>query len=436
MGPVFIFLLLAAVCAGLFTGRIEAVSRASVEGAQSAVTLAIGLVGMMAFWLGMVEVLSRAGLLGGLARALRPLFRRLFPEIPDGHPALAAMTMNIAANMMGLVNAATPFGIAAMRQLDRLNTRKGTATDPMCLFLAINTSAVAVFPTGVIAARAALGSKDPAGIVITTLLATTVSTLAAVAACLLLARLPLFRSTRPPMTDEEMEPAPEPEFDAGPEGIDASSPPAWSAPRLSFAALVLAGAVACGIWGFGQMARSGLAAHEFRIALSAAVLPAIILVVVLAGWARKVDVYAAVVDGGREGFQVALRIIPYMVAILVGVGMFRASGMLDAVVAAVDPLTRAISLPAEALPMALLRPLSGSGAYAVMSEIMQTHGPDSFIGYLVSTMQGSTETTFYVLAVYGGEVSLRRSRHAIPACLVGDLFGVLGALLACRWWLG
>ncbi|MDQ7006803.1 MAG: nucleoside recognition domain-containing protein [Acidobacteriota bacterium] len=434
MGPVFILLLLVAVCVGLLTGRIEAVSRASVESAQSAVTLAIGLVGMMSFWLGMVEVLSRAGLLGGLARSLRPLFRRLFPEIPDGHPALAAITMNIAANMMGLVNAATPFGIAAMRQLDRLNTRKGTATDPMCLFLAINTSAVAVFPTGVIAARAALGSKDPAGIVITTLLATALSTLAAVVACLLLARLPFFSASRPPLVQGGGDDPAAGEADD--EGIVSAPPAKWSFPRLVIAAAVLLVAIACGAWGFASLARSGLAPHEFRVALSATVLPGIILVVVLAGWSRRVDVYAAVVEGGREGFQVALRIIPYMVAILVGVGMFRASGALDALVGLIDPLTRALALPAEALPMALLRPLSGSGAYAVMAEIMKTHGADSAIGYLVSTMQGSTETTFYVLAVYGGEVGLRRTRHAIPACLVGDLFGVLGAVLACRWWLG
>lgn len=433
MGPIFLVLVVVAIVAGLFTGHMREVTQASIESAGAGVTLAIGLIGVMTFWLGLVEVLSRAGLLGSLARGLRPLFRRLFPDVPDGHPALAAMTMNIAANMMGLVNAATPFGIAAMRQLDRLNTRKGTSTDAMCLFLAINTSAVAILPTGVIAARAALGSRDASGIIVTTLLATSLSTLGAILVALVLSRLPFFRKTRPPA------PAAVPRQDSLlDEGVapSESEGPAWVPWRarasLGLAVLAVVGAS----WGLYHLAGSETDPGQFRLAASSLALPLIILFAVLYGWSREVEVYAAIVEGGKEGFQVAVRIIPYIVAILVAVGMFRASGALDLLIGWLDPVTSRVGMPGEALPMALLRPLSGSGAYAVMAETMKVHGPDSFIGYLVSTMQGSTETTFYVLAVYGGEIGLRRTRHALPACLMGDFFGVAASLAVCRYWLG
>ncbi len=430
MGPIFFALIVIAVLVGLFTGQTEAVTRASVDAAGAAVTLAIGLVGVMTFWLGLVEVLKRAGLLGSLARGLRPLFRRLFPDVPDGHPALAAITMNIAANMMGLVNAATPFGIAAMRQLDRLNSRKGTATDAMCLFLAINTSAVAVLPTGVIAARAALGSQDAGGIIATTLFATLCSTSAALVMSFLLSRWPVFRCTRPaPLVDASGQALDLAEDEVAPA-------PDWDRPRVLLALLIGLAALVGLVFAAAQLNKEMPFVETLRAIASSAPLPLIILFVMLYGWARRVPVYAALVDGGKEGFQVALRIIPYMVAILVAVGMLRASGGLEALIGVISPLSELVGMPGEALPMALLRPLSGSGSYAVMAEIMKAHGPDSFIGYLVSTMQGSTETTFYVLAVYGGEVALRRTRWALPACLVADLFGIVGALLACHWLLG
>jgi len=433
MGPIFLVLVVVAIVTGLFTGHMQEVTQASIESAGSGVTLAIGLIGVMTFWLGLVEVLSRAGLLGSLARGLRPLFRRLFPDVPDGHPALAAMTMNIAANMMGLVNAATPFGIAAMRQLDRLNTRKGTSTDAMCLFLAINTSAVAILPTGVIAARAALGSRDASGIIVTTLVATSLSTLGAILAALLLSRLPYFRRTRPPAPASEA--GENPPLDAELPRSD-SKTPNWVPWRvrvsLGLAVLTVVGAV----WGLYHLAVSDTDPGQLRLAVSSLALPLIILFAMLYGWSRQVEVYAAIVEGGKEGFQVAVRIIPYIVAILVAVGMFRASGALDLLIGFLDPVTSRVGMPGEALPMALLRPLSGSGAYAVMAETMKVHGPDSFVGYLVSTMQGSTETTFYVLAVYGGEIGLRRTRHALPACLMGDFFGIAASLVVCLYWLG
>ncbi len=427
MGPVFLVLVVAAVVVGFATGRMEAVTTASIESAGQAVELAIGLVGMMAFWLGLTEVVRRAGLMEAIARALRPLFRRLFPGIPDGHPALAAMTLNVAANMLGLANAATPLGIEAMRRLDELNPRKGTATNAMVLFLAINTSGLALLPLGAIAVRAEAGSRDPAGILVSTLLATSLSTLVGASAAILLARLPFFRRTDPgtlvPPDGAATAPA---------AGAAGGTDTGWHRGRLVASGLLLLAALAGAVVSVARLAGEEGWAAAGRTAVSWVPLPFLILLAVLYGWSRGVEVYAALVEGAKAGFDVAVRIIPYLVAILVAVGMFRASGALDALVAALSPVTGTIGFPGEALPMALLRPLSGSGAFAVMAETMKVHGPDSFVGYLVSTLQGSTETTFYVLAVYGGAVGMRRTRHAIPACLAGDLAGILGALLACR----
>lgn len=443
MAPVFLFLVVFAVLCGAATGRLDLVTQASLDEAKKAVEVAIGLVGVMAFWLGMVEVIRRAGLLSALARGLAPVFHRLFPDVPDGHPAVAAMSLNIAANMLGLTNAATPLGIDAMRQLDRLNGQKGTSTDAMALFLAINTSGVALLPLGVIGLRASIGSTDAAGIILTTLFATTLSTASAIVAAKLLCRLPRFRATRPPV---EVETAGE-----GPSGDDAQGQGAAGAPvKVESAELPPAAGWRRAVAWIGWLAAAALAVAVLvgtsdaalsagaiaRNAVSWLPLPLIILAIVLYGWAKAVPVYEAVVDGAKEGFNVALRIIPYLVAILVAVGMFRGSGALDALVGALGPITSAIGFPSEALPMALIRPLSGSGAFAVLADILKTHGPDSFVGYLASTLQGSFETTFYVLAVYGGAVALRRSRHTVAACLIGDFFGIVGATIACRWLIG
>ncbi|GAB4374168.1 MAG: hypothetical protein Kow0062_11840 [Acidobacteriota bacterium] len=428
MEAVLLVLVLAAAAVGLATGRVEAMGTETLEAARGAVRIALELIGVMALFLGLVEVLKQAGLLGSLARALRPVFRRLFPDVPDGHPALAAMTLNIGANMLGLANAATPFGIKAMEQLDRLNGRKGTATDAMCLFLAINTSSVALLPTGTIGLRVALDSADPVGILFPTWIATSLSTLTAITAALLLARLGPFRRSRPPVV---VAPA------AGAADETAGTPdvpqaPPWRPGRAAVAAVLV---VVLGIlavrWALGA---AGDAAGESGALerLSSLVLLAVIVLPLVYGWSRGVRVYEALVEGAREGFQVAVRIIPYLVAILAAVALFRGSGAMELLARGLSPLTDAVGFPAEALPMALVRPLSGSGAMGLMVETMKTHGPDSFIGYLVSTLMGSTETTFYVLAVYGGAVGLRRARHAVPACLAGDLAGVIGATLACH----
>jgi spore maturation protein SpmA len=399
---------------------MQALTSAVIEAAKSSVTLALGLIGVMALFLGLMKVAEAGGLLRVIARLLRPLMVRLFPDVPAEHPAMGAMIMNMSANALGLGNAATPFGIRAMQELDRLNPHKGTSTNAMALFLAVNTSSVTLLPTGIIALRASAGSSDPAGILPTTLFATLCSTTAAIVAAKLYQRWsPIDAGATAGVDDEEKEsgsaaaePLPEEASHAYPAWVS------WSSLMVIVALIPLAivfGAV-IGPW----------------------IVPGLMVALLGFGAARGVRVYEVFVEGARDGFQVAVRIIPYLVAILVAVAMFRSSGALGMVIDAIGPYTARLGLPGEALPMALLRPLSGSGAYGVVAATIQDPaiGPDSYVGYLVSTLQGSTETTFYVLAVYFGAVQVRRVRHALAAGLTADLAGIIGAVAACSWLFG
>lgn len=396
---------------------MELLSRAMVDSAGGAVELAIGLVGVMALFLGLMKVAEAGGMLNIIARLIRPLMVRLFPDVPPDHPAMGAMILNLAANALGLGNAATPFGIRAMQELDKLNPKHGTATDSMALFLAINTSSVTLLPTGVIALRAAAGSSDPAAILPTTLFATIGSTAVAIMASKLYQRFaPLkanaVNTVQPDPSDDRKEAPP---LEGTSEGY-----PFWVSlvALLALVALIPVAVV------FGQ-------------SLSPWILPLLMVGFLVFGMIRGVRIYEAFIEGAKDGFQVALRIIPYLVAILVAVGMLRASGALEAVVAVLGSITGSFGLPAEALPMALMRPLSGSGAYGILASIINdpTIGPDSYTGYLVSTLQGSTETTFYVMAVYFGAVQVRRIRHALAAGLTADAAGIIFAILACSFFL-
>ncbi len=397
---------------------MQALAAGMVESAKGSVTLALGLIGIMAFFLGLMKVAEAGGLLVIIARLLRPLLGRLFPEIPAGHPAMGAMVMNLAANVMGLGNAATPFGIRAMQELDRLNPHKGSASNAMVLFLAINTSSVTLLPTGVIALRAAAGSADPAAILPTTLFATLCSTVVAIAAARFYRR---FSAVEPPAGFVPPERDDAPEAPAPTLATEEGAYPAWAA-GLALAAIV---ALIPLTVAYGE-------------AISPWIIPGMAVALLGFGLARGVRIYESFVEGAKEGFRVAVRIIPYLVAILVAVGMLRESGALEAFVLAVGRFTAPLGLPAEALPMALLRPLSGSGAYGVLAATIQDPaiGPDSYVGYLVSTLQGSTETTFYVLAVYFGAVQVRRVRHALATGLTADLAGIVGAVLACLYLFG
>ncbi len=402
---------------------MQALATGMIESAKSSVTLALGLIGVMALFLGLMKIAEAGGLLHIIARLVRPLMVRLFPDVPADHPAMGAMIMNMSANALGLGNAATPFGIRAMQALDTLNPNKGTATNAMALFLAINTSSVTLLPTGVIALRASVGSIDPAGIVPTTLFATFCSTTVAIIAAKSYQRL----SRNVPITgDSNTDTADEIAIESSTEAPDLppsaeGSYPAW----VSYVAL------------FGITALIPLAVI-YGAAVGPWIVPAMMLLLLSFGLVRGVSVYESFVEGARDGFQVAVRIIPYLVAILVAVGMLRESGALQVFTDALGALTGAVGLPGEALPMALLRPLSGSGAYGVLAATIQDPaiGPDSYIGYLVSTFQGSTETTFYVIAVYFGAVQVRRVRHALAAGLTADLAGIIGAVAACSYLYG
>ena len=398
---------------------------AMVDAAGGAVTLAIGLVGMMALFLGLMKVAEAGGLLTIIAKTLRPLLVRAFPEVPADHPAMGAIILNLSANALGLANAATPFGIRAMQELDKLNPVKGTASNAMALFLAMNTSSVTLLPTGVIALRVAAGSQNPAGILPTTLFATCLSTVAAFAAVKVYQRFSAVAPAEAPRSEGPAAAAVEPVSGA-------------ETPQVS--AEVSAGAYP--VWVSVTALAGIVAVIPLAVVYGAAVSPWIIpgLMVVLLGFgaSRRVRVYEVFVDGARDGFQVALRIIPYLVAILVAVAMLRASGALDIIVGWLTPLTSTVGLPGDALPMALMRPLSGSGAYGILASIIQDPaiGPDSYTGYLVSTFQGSTETTFYVLAVYYGAVQVRRIRHTLAAALTADVAGIAGAVIACSYLYG
>ncbi len=404
-----------------YTGTMEAVTKASFESAKDAVVLAIGLIGPMALWLGIMKVAEAGGMMRLIARGLKPVMTRLFPDVPAEHPAMSAMIMNMAANVLGLGNAATPMGIKAMQELDKLSAEKGTATNAMCLFLAINTSSVTLLPLGVITVRAAAGALDPAAIVLPSIFATTCSTVVAI----LMAK---FLAT----PDQTVAPGAVESAEAASSAETTELSPPGRAGRIFIGVLIglFLGGVLFQWW-------NAPASPFFSVAtvnsVSAWLIPLLIVGLLIFGYLRGVKVYEAVTDGAKEGFTTAIRIVPFMVAIFVAIGMFRASGAMDLLVASLSPLTERVGLPAEALAMALLRPLSGSGAFGFMSEITR-QAPDSFLAALVGVIQGSTETTFYVLAVYFGSIGVFRTRHALPAALCGELAGLIGALFICHLW--
>ena len=408
---------------------MDVLGQAMISSAADAVTLAIGLVGVMALFLGLMKVAERGGLLVIIARLVRPMMVRLFPEIPPEHPAMGAMILNMSANALGLGNAATPFGIRAMQQLDKLNPVKGTASNAMILFLAINTSSVTLLATGVIALRAASGSENPAGIVPTTLVATICSTATAIIVAKLCMRWFPPATALPPQataeTSEAHDDANEIEDGIPVDDDEENSPDGQleqqtARPYPAYVSYLVLGGIA------GFIPLTVFYGRE----IAPWIIPCLMLGLLGFGVARRVRIYEVFVEGARDGFQVALRIIPYLVAILVAVGMFRASGALEWIITPIGSVTAHFGMPAEALPMAILRPLSGSGAYGILASIINdpTIGPDSYTGYLVSTLQGSTETTFYVLAVYFGAVQIRRIRYALIPALSADLVGIIAAV--------
>lgn len=393
--------------------KLKNVTNAALDYAGTAVNISLSLIGIMALWLGIMKIAEEAGLISIIARWLKPLTKKLFPDVPADHPAMGSMIMNMSANMLGLGNAATPFGLKAMEELNELNPEKETASNAMCTFLAINTAGMTLIPATAIAVRAASGSTQPAIIIGTSLFASFCATVAGVTAAKILEKFPLKKQSHGSSLFKSLR------------------------PLFVFIGIILSilliiysglGKVIAGSVGF-------ISINTFKDIIqifSTLAIPLLIILFVGYGAIKKVRIYEVFVEGAKEGFTIAVKIIPYLVAMLVAIGIFRAGGAMDWLVYVLHPITNFIGMPAEALPMALMRPLSGSGSLGIMAEIMSVHGPDSLIGIMVSTFYGSTETTFYVLAVYFGAVNIRKIRHALSAGLIADIAGILAAVFIVR----
>jgi len=431
---IWLGLVIAAVFIGGASGRLKDVADGAIKGAETSVTIALGLIGVMTVWLGIMRLAERSGFVSLIARTLRPLLRWLFPDVPADHPAMGSMVMNIAANMLGLVNAATPLGLRAMRDLEKLNRHPGTATNAMCTFLAINTGSVQLIPITAIAVLAAAGSKAPYAIVGTSLVATFFSSAAGLIAVKTLEKFTAFRPGTGPAVGG-VEKADSPEVTIQSELKPLSS---WRKIVLLAFLIFFAGAVAWAAWPeiFGaaltpeQQAQSG----SIRLvnAISIAAIPFLLALFPLYAGLKDLKVYEEFVEGGKEGFAVAIKIIPYLVAMLLAISMFRGAGGIELLTRAVRPILDLLRFPPELLPMALMRPLSGSGSLAIFSDLVKQLGPDNLITRMAGTIYGSTETTFYVVAVYFGAVGIHRTRHAIPAGLIADLAGIIAAVIVCR----
>ncbi len=424
LNVIWLGLIVLAVLLGGFSGRLPEVTAAAFDACKMAVmSLALPLAGVMALWLGLMKIAEKSGLVSLLAKALRPVLRWLFPDVPPNHPAMGSMVMNMAANMLGLNNAATPLGLRAMQDLETLNTRPGTASNAMCTFLAINTSSVQLIPATTIAILAAAGSKNPTVIIGTAFFATCCSTIAGILAVKTLERLPMF--ALPPADPST------PHQAASEAPTDETHPrPAW------WGTLFLLAFAGCFLWFGWQFTASSDTNSNPLVALVEAVsylaIPFLVAFFPLYAALCRVKVYEEFVEGAKEGFQVAIRIIPYLVAIIAAVAMFRAAGGIDILTRFLGPALAAIHFPSELLPLVLMRPLSGSGANGLFAELVANTGPDSLVSRMAASIMGSTETTFYVIAVYFGSVAVRRSRHAVPAGLFADLAGVTASVVICN----
>lgn len=380
----------------VFLGDVDvfpAMMDSTFSSSKTAFEISLGLTGVLTLWLGVMKIGEKGGVVNALARVLSPVFARLFPDIPKGHPVTGSIFMNIAANMLGLDNAATPLGLKAMEQLQELNPRKDTASNPMIMFLVLNTSGLTIIPVSVMVYRAQLGAAQPTDIFIPILLATFFSTLAGIITTSVYQRINLLNGVM----------------------------------LATLGGLSLF--VAAVIWGFSAMDKALV--NTVSTSVANILLMTIIVAFIIAGVVRKANVYEAFIEGAKDGFATAVRIIPYLVAILVGIGVFRASGAMDMLVGGIGWAVKACGMDGDfvaALPTALMKPLSGSGARGMMVDTMTTYGADSFVGRLSCIFQGSTDTTFYILAVYFGSVAVRKTRHAVACGLLADLAGIIAAI--------
>jgi len=460
---IWLALVLLAVAIGGWNDRLKDVTGGALDGAKTAVTIALGLIGIMALWLGVMRLAERAGVVQRIAYGLRPLMQRLFPEVPPDHPAMGSMVMNMAANMLGLGNAATPLGLRAMRDLESLNPRPGVASNAMCTFLAINTSSVQLIPATAIAILAAAGSARPTVIVGTAFFATLCAASVAVLSAKFLERLSFFR----PMASEGSKKKGERTVRAERElqrGVPVTAkentikrdtdkyafddeslgqPPLSRPAPWGMIALVLLTVF------FVMLFLRMVMPEIFRLpiptdpalqngfarmvnALSILAIPFLLSFFPVYAAARGIKVYDEFVEGAKEAFNVILRIIPFLVTMLVAIGMFKGAGGIDLLTKLLSPILTPLHFPTDLVPLALMRPLSGSATLALLTDIVHRLGPDNIISLMAATIYGSTETTFYVVAVYFGSVGIKQTRHAIPAGLLADLTGVIASVIICR----
>ena len=392
----FVIAFLIALVKLIFFGDVEvfpAMMNSTFDNSKTAFEISLGLTGVLSLWLGIMKIGEKGGVINFFARILSPVFTKLFPDIPKGHPATGSIFMNIAANMLGLDNAATPLGLKAMEQLQEINPKKDTASNPMIMFLVLNTSGLTLIPISIMVYRAQMGASQPTDIFIPILLATFFSTMAGIVVTSIFQKINLFNRTL----------------------------------ILGIGCLCLL--VAGIIWGFSQLDKDQM--NVVSTLVSNILLMTVIIGFILAGVRKKINVYDAFIEGAKDGFKTAIVIIPYLVAILVGIGVFRASGAMDMLIDGIAWCVSALGIDTQfigALPTALMKPLSGGGARGLMVDAMTTYGADSFVGRLACIFQGSTDTTFYILAVYFGSVSIRYTRHAVACGLLADLAGIIAAI--------
>ena len=395
----FVVAFVIAICKLVFWGDVEAfpeMMNSTFSSSKTAFEISLGLTGVLTLWLGIMRVGEKGGAVNALSRLLSPVFVKMFPDIPKGHPVTGSIFMNVAANMLGLDNAATPLGLKAMEQMQTLNDKKDTATNPMIMFLVLNTSGLTLIPVSIMVYRAQMGAAQPTDIFVPILLATFFSTLTGIIVTGIYQRINLLN-------------------------------------RVMLLTLGgICALVAAIIWGFSQMDKESM--NTVSTLVANILLMTIIVGFILAAARKRVNVYDAFIEGAKDGFSTAVRIIPYLVAILVAIGVFRASGAMDMLIDGVKYMVAALGGDTDfvgALPTALMKPLSGSGARGMMVDAMTTYGADSFIGRLSCVFQGSTDTTFYIIAVYFGSVGIRHTRHAVTCGLLADLAGVIAAIAIC-----
>jgi len=400
----FLIAFIVATCRLILFGDTQVfpeIINSTFSSSKTAFEISLGLTGVLSLWLGIMKIGEKGGVIAFFARILSPIFCKLFPDIPKGHPVTGSIFMNLAANMLGLDNAATPLGLKAMEGLQELNPKKDTASNPMIMFLVLNTSGLTLIPISIMVYRAQMGAAQPTDVFVPILLATFFSTLAGIIAVSIYQRINLFSRTLLLF--------------------------------LGGMSLIVAGI----IYALSTLSRTEI--DTYSTTGANVFLFVIIIGFILAGIQKKVNVYDAFVEGAKEGFSTAVRIIPYLIAILVAIGIFRASGAMDYLIGGIESGVKLCGINSDfvgGLPTAIMKPLSGSGARGLMVDAMTTYGADTFVGRLACIFQGSTDTTFYILAVYFGSVGIAKTRHAVPCGLIADAVGIISAIFICYLFFG